>query len=614
MDEQSLKIYDNMIKMNDLNEPTLLHNLRQRFLKDDIYTYVSSILVAANPFKLLPIYTPDIMDKYKDGKGRDAAPHIYAISDNAYRALLESQKDQAVVISGESGAGKTETMKLVLQFLADVSGRAQKEAAAKGEKQPESLEQQILKSNPVMEAFGNAKTTRNNNSSRFGKWTEIKFNRFGTIIGGSILNYLLEKSRIPWQQAQERNYHAFYQVIAGGEVDLNMKKQLKLKDAEEFHYTNQSGVTTVDSINDEKDWLEMTGAMDVLNMTKEEKDQCYRIVGGILHLGNVNFEKDPKGTEETDSKIKNEDVLKLVAELFCVDYAVFAKSLCYRKITRPGSKSITYARYSIAKATDARDATSKALYGKMFDWLILMINKALAGIGGVAVDPSKEKISTIGVLDIFGFESFPTNSFEQLCINYCNEKLQFHFNEYIFKIEQAEYASEGVPVDMIEFKDNQPTLDMLEAKSGGIFAMVDEEIAVPKGSDEGLVKKIIAKHEKHPNFAKPKPTDLNAKMVFVVIHYAGAVPYNCTNFLDKDRDALNEVSGGTGASLCLGERRGSIEMALESGERLPLLARAVPRMPALIPQDDTTDDETDGGGGPFIHRRLLNLITNEAFV
>ena len=218
MDEAALQMYDNMIKLNALNEPVILHNLRQRFMKDLIYTYVSSILVACNPFKLLPIYTPEIMDKYKDGGGRHQPPHIFAIADNAYRNLMADFKDQAVVISGESGAGKTETMKLVLQFLADVSGRAQKMAAA-GDKQ-ESLEQQILKSNPVMEAFGNAKTTRNNNSSRFGKWTEIKFNRTGAIVGGSIINYLLEKSRIPFQASQERNYHIFYQLLAGGEVSF----------------------------------------------------------------------------------------------------------------------------------------------------------------------------------------------------------------------------------------------------------------------------------------------------------------------------------------------------------------------------------------------------------
>ena len=268
MDEAALQTYENMIKLNNLNEPVILHNLRQRFMKDNIYTYVSSILVALNPFKLLPIYTPEIMDKYKDGGGRTQPPHIFAVSDNAYRNLIADFRDQAVVISGESGAGKTETMKLVLQFLADVSGRAQKQSAS-GEKQ-ESLEQQVLKSNPVMEAFGNAKTTRNNNSSRFGKWTEIKFNRQGAIVGGSIINYLLEKSRIPFQAQQERNYHIFYQLLAAGELDPALKKALKLREAEEFRYMNQSGVTTVDSINDEKDWVEMTGAMDVLNMSPGE--------------------------------------------------------------------------------------------------------------------------------------------------------------------------------------------------------------------------------------------------------------------------------------------------------------------------------------------------------
>jgi ABC-type oligopeptide transport system ATPase subunit len=348
MDEAALLTYDNMIKLNNLNEPVILHNLRQRFLKDSIYTYVSSILVALNPFKLLPIYTPEIMDKYKDGGGRTQPPHIFAVSDNAYRNLMADFRDQAVVISGESGAGKTETMKLVLQFLADVSGRAQKHSA-NGEKQ-ESLEQQVLKSNPVMEAFGNAKTTRNNNSSRFGKWTEIKFNRTGAIVGGSIINYLLEKSRIPFQAQQERNYHIFYQLLAGGELDPALKKALKLRDAEEFRYMNQSGVTTVDSINDEKDWIEMTGAMDVLNMTTEEKEQVFRLVAGCLQLGNVDFERDPKGQEETDARVKNAEQNAIAAELLRVPAADLDKCLTYRKITRPGSKSITYAHYSLSKA------------------------------------------------------------------------------------------------------------------------------------------------------------------------------------------------------------------------------------------------------------------------
>jgi myosin heavy subunit len=534
MDEAALLTYDNMIKLNDLNEATILHNLRQRFLKDQIYTYVSSILVALNPFRLLPIYTPEVLDKYKDRGSRDQPPHIFAIADNSYANIMADFRDQAVVISGESGAGKTETMKLVLQFLAEASGRASKQNAA-GEK-TESLEQQVLKSNPLMEAFGNAKTTRNNNSSRFGKWTEIKFNRTGAIVGGSIINYLLEKSRIPYQASQERNYHAFYQLLAGGELDPAMKKTYKLIDAELFHYLNQSGAITVDGINDEKDWLEMTNAMDVLNMSAEEKECTFRLVAACLHMGNVEFDRDPKGTEETDSKCKNPDQIAIAAELFRVDKDVLVKCMCYRKISRPGSKSVTYARNSISKAKDARDAMTKTLYGKLFDWLIQKINIALMqGIG-----TSSEKLATVGVLDIFGFESFPTNSFEQLCINYCNEKLQFHFNEYIFKLEQDEYKSEGIPVDLIEFKDNQPTLDMLEKKGEGVFAMIDEELNVPKGSDETFLKKVLAKHGKHPNFAAPKPKDLNANLVFIVVHYAGAVPYNVTSFLEKNRDALHE--------------------------------------------------------------------------
>ena len=530
-----------------MNEPIILHNLRQRFIKDNIYTYVSSILVALNPFRMLPIYLPEVLDKYKDRGSRNQPPHIYAIADNAYANLMADFRDQAVVISGESGAGKTETMKLVLQFLAEASGRAQIAGAAGGEK-TESLEQQVLKSNPLMEAFGNAKTTRNNNSSRFGKWTEIKFNRTGAIVGGSIINYLLEKSRICYQAPQERSYHSFYQVIAGAEIDAEMKKAYRLKDAEEFHYTNQSGVTTVDGINDEKDWLEMTNAMDVLNMSADEKEQSFRLVAAVLQMGNTEFDRDPKGAEETDSKCKNPDQMKLAAELFKIDPELLNKCICFRKIARPGSKSVTYARNSIQKAKDARDGMCKALYGKLFDWLIRKVNQALMkGIGAGGTD----KLATIGVLDIFGFESFATNSFEQLCINYCNEKLQFHFNEYIFKLEQDEYKSEGIPVDMIEFKDNQPTLDLLEKKGEGVFAMIDEELSVPKGDDLTLLKKVLAKHAKHPNFAAPKPKDLNSNLVFCIQHYAGLVPYNVTSFLEKNKDALNEdITDAINSSKC----------------------------------------------------------------
>lgn len=431
-------------------------------------------------------------------------------------------------------------MKLVLQFLAEASGRISKSDGS-GEK-TESLEQQILKSNPLMEAFGNAKTTRNDNSSRFGKWTEIKFNRTGAIVGGSIINYLLEKSRIPVQTAQERNYHIFYQLLAGVEIpndfSQELKKLLKLRPAEEFNFLNQSGVTVVDGINDEKDWEEVIQAMDVLHMTHEEKVSVFRIVGAILHIGNVEFERDPSGSEDTDSKVKNPEQLAIAADLFAVSADDLAKALCFRKISRPGSKSVTYARNSIVRAKDVRDAMAKALYGKLFDWLIVKINQAL--MQGIGAGTGKD-LATIGVLDIFGFESFEVNSFEQLCINYCNEKLQQHFNSYIFKLEQEEYAREGVPVDLIEFRDNQITLDLLEKPKGeGIFSMIDEEIAVPRGSDEGFLKKVITKHQKHESFGVPKPRDHNASISFIVHHYAGAVPYTVTNFLEKNKDSLND--------------------------------------------------------------------------
>jgi len=534
VEEKSLADYDNLIQLSNLNEALILHNLRERFIQDKIYTYISSILVAVNPFRMLPIYTPEVLEKYKDGGWRNESPHIYAIADNSYASMLGDDVDQAVVISGESGAGKTETMKLVLQFIAEVSSRASKSAKADGTKS-ESLEQQILKSNPVMEAFGNAKTTRNNNSSRFGKWTEITFSASGAIMGGSIVNYLLEKSRIPFQAELERNYHVFYELIAGGDLDPSLKAKLSLKEPDSYHYMNQSGVTTVDNINDEKDWLDMISAMDVLNWTQEMKDSTFQILAGILWLGNVEFEKDPSGAEDDSARVRNEATLEKVAELLQVDVAAFKECLCYAKLKIAGS--VTLKQYSLDSASVTRDATSKEIYGRLFDSIIDKINETLGGKEVKAANPS---LRIIGVLDIFGFESFPTNSFEQLCINFCNEKLQFHFNEHIFRIEQEEYEKEGIDVSAIEFADNQPTLDMLEAKSTGIFAMIDEEINVPKGSDLGFLSKVLKAHAKHSNFKKPKPKDLNADKVFVVVHYAGAVPYNCTDFLTKNQDSLHE--------------------------------------------------------------------------
>ena len=489
-EEKALAVVDNMIKLNNLNEPLILHQLRERFLKDKIYTYISSILVAVNPFRMIAgIYTPETLEKYKDGGWRHQPPHIYAIADNAYGSMLGDGVDQAVVISGESGAGKTETMKLALQFIAEVSAKASKTArvAESGDKE-ESLEQQILKSNPVMEAFGNAKTTRNNNSSRFGKWTEIMLSPTGAIVGGSIINYLLEKSRIPFQADQERNYHAFYELLAGGELDPAFKKALVMKDPEEYHYLNQSGVTTVDTINDEKDWLDMTNGMDVLGWTSSMKDGTFRLLSAILYLGNIEFDKDPAGAEDDSAKVKNRDVLDIAAAQLMVDADELASCLTFTKL-KVGT-SVTKKQYNITASETARDATSKALYGNLFDQIIGQINITLGGL--TVKQEAKDSgsiLRVIGVLDIFGFETFQTNSFEQLCINFCNEKLQFHFNEHIFRMEQEEYLKEGIDVSAIEFADNQPTLTLLEHKKTGVFAMIDEEIITPRGVTWGSLQR-----------------------------------------------------------------------------------------------------------------------------
>eukprot|EP01029_Cantina_marsupialis_P007646 TRINITY_DN185_c0_g4_i1.p1 TRINITY_DN185_c0_g4~~TRINITY_DN185_c0_g4_i1.p1 ORF type:complete len:2063 (-),score=796.14 TRINITY_DN185_c0_g4_i1:239-6427(-) len=526
-DPQCLKPIENMVKLNDLNEPAILHDLRLRFEQDDIYTYVSSILIAVNPFKMLPIYTPEILDQYKDQNVRDLPPHIFAIADNAYNNMLADGENQSVIISGESGAGKTESMKLILQYLAEVSGRAQ---GASGNKE-ESLEQQILKSNPVMEAFGNAKTLRNNNSSRFGKWTEVQFNKQGAIIGGKIINYLLEKSRIPFQAEGERNYHVFYQLLAGAEIDPALRKRLHLKDVEDFHYLNQSGTSFVEGINDEKDFEDLKQAMEVLNMTPEEIDSVFKTVAAVLHVGNIKFE----GNEDS-AKITNPECVKLVAELLDVDNDLLRTALSSRKM---GVRSVVHVPYNLQQGTDARDAFAKTVYGKMFDWLICKINEAL-GKGLSQNTSTNDQTSLIGVLDIFGFESFETNSFEQLCINYCNEKLQFHFNDHIFRMEQDEYKSEGIPVDNIQFIDNQPCLDLLEMRGTGVFSMIDEEINVPKGSDAGFLSKVFQKHNKHQNLIKPKPRALNSRECFNIKHYAGEVSYNSTNFLEKNKDSLHQ--------------------------------------------------------------------------
>jgi myosin heavy subunit len=543
VDPQCLESIENMVLLNDLNNASLLHNLRIRFKANNIYTNVGAILVAVNPFQLLPIYTPEWLDKYKQNGSRGQPPHVYGIADDAYRTMMQDGKNHSIVISGESGAGKTETMKLALQYIAEVSGKRQEDMNEDGEVKA-SLEERILKANPVMEAFGNAKTTRNNNSSRFGKWTEIKFDKGGAIIGGSIVNYLLEKSRVVTTGEFERNYHVFYQLFAGADKtmhedddNINIKKKYGLGEKKDYFYINQSDTFEVDGINDERDWDELIEAMGVIEMDADDIHNTLSLVAAVLHLGNLQYEIDTASSEEDKVVISNEDQLSLVARFLEVPAEELKRCLTTRGV---GTHSVIYVGYNDEQARGARDALAKTIYGNLFDHLVSVVNATLArGLDESAVN------TLIGVLDIFGFESFETNSFEQLCINFCNEKLQYHFNDFIFSLEQEQYRAEGINVDNITFEDNQPTLDLIEKKKdpAGIIPRIDEEIKTPRGTDltfhSKLVKQFGVRKKEHPSFALPSRKKTNAERCFIVKHYAGPVCYDVDGFLEKSKDTLH---------------------------------------------------------------------------
>jgi hypothetical protein len=513
---------DDLIAISDLNEASMLHNLRIRFKNDAIYTYVSSILVALNPFKPLPLYTSSMTDMYKAGP-HGKPPHAYAVGYNAYNGMLLDNLNQSVVISGESGAGKTETTKVILQFLTDLSTHSGLES---------TVGNQILATNPILEAFGNAKTLRNNNSSRFGKLITVKFSRNGIIAGGGIINYLLEKTRVVSQAKGERNYHIFYQVISAAEADGELQEELGLQNPEAYRYTAVSGVTKVEGISDEMDFNEMMDALTTVDFSEEERRSILRFVAGVLHCGNIVYGSEARANEEDSATIEAPEAFEMVARLWGVEQSALSSALLTKNIG--SGKTCVNVHYSPPQAADSRDAMVKRVYAELFQFVVDKINVALAA-------GSLPDSQFIGVLDIFGFESFATNSFEQLCINFCNEKLQFHFNEHIFRLEQALYEAEGVTISATDFKDNKHTLEYLEARPVGVFSLCDDELMIGGASDDKLLRKIFQNHDKHPNCLKPKPKDkiLNSQNCFGVLHYAGPVFYNVNGFLEKNRDQLH---------------------------------------------------------------------------
>ncbi|XP_026435755.1 myosin-6-like [Papaver somniferum] len=504
---------DDMTKLAYLHEPGVLQNIKSRFDINEIYTYTGSILIAVNPFRRLPhLYDNHMMGQYKGAAFGELSPHPFAVADAAYRLMINEGISQSILVSGESGAGKTESTKMLMRYLAYMGGRA----AAEGQR---SVEQQVLESNPVLEAFGNAKTVRNNNSSRFGKFVELQFDQRGRISGAAIRTYLLERSRVCQVSDPERNYHCFYMLCAAPPEDV---KKYKLGNPRDFHYLNQSKCIELDGIDDPKEYLATRKAMDVVGISSEEQDAIFRVVAAVLHLGNIEFAKGQEMDSSEPKDDKSRFHLKTAAELFQCDVKALEDSLCKRVIV---TRDETITKWlDPESALVSRDALAKVAYTRLFDWLVTKINRS------IGQDPDSKQL--IGVLDIYGFESFKTNSFEQFCINLTNEKLQQHFNQHVFKMEQEEYTREEIDWSYIEFIDNQDVLDLIEKKPGGIIALLDEACMFPRSTHETFAQKMYQTFQKHKRFSKPKlsPTD------FTISHYAGDVTYQTDLFLDKNKD------------------------------------------------------------------------------
>ncbi|XP_026487029.1 myosin-VIIa [Vanessa tameamea] len=503
---------EDMISLGDLHEAGILRNLLIRYNDNLIYTYTGSILVAVNPYQILPIYTADQIKLYKERKIGELPPHIFAIGDNAYAHMRRYGQDQCIVISGESGAGKTESTKLILQYLAAISGKHS------------WIEQQILEANPILEAFGNAKTVRNDNSSRFGKYIDIHFNNNGVIEGAKIEQYLLEKSRIVSQGTDERNYHVFYCLLAG--LSREEKKKLELTEPSEYRYLSGGGSFTCEGRDDAAEFADIRSAMKVLLFTEAEIWEILKLLAAVLHTGNIKYEATVVDNLDATEIIEQANV-KRVAHLLGVPTQSLIDALTRKTLFAHGETVVS--TLSRDQSVDIRDAFVKGIYGRLFVTIVRKINAAI-------YKPKSTTRTAIGVLDIFGFENFDINSFEQFCINFANENLQQFFVRHIFKLEQEEYNHEGINWQHIEFVDNQDALDLIALKQLNIMALIDEESKFPKGTDQTMLAKLHKTHGSHRNYLKPK-SDINTS--FGLNHFAGIVFYDTRGFLEKNRDTFS---------------------------------------------------------------------------
>ncbi|XP_077902846.1 unconventional myosin-VIIa isoform X7 [Ictidomys tridecemlineatus] len=513
---------EDMIRLGDLNEAGILRNLLIRYRDHLIYTncggqtYTGSILVAVNPYQLLSIYSPEHIRQYTNKKIGEMPPHIFAIADNCYFSMKRNSRDQCCIISGESGAGKTESTKLILQFLAAISG------------QHSWIEQQVLEATPILEAFGNAKTIRNDNSSRFGKYIDIHFNTRGAIEGAKIEQYLLEKSRVCRQAPDERNYHVFYCMLAG--MSQEQKKKLGLGQATDYNYLAMGNCITCEGRVDSQEYANIRSAMKVLMFTDTENWEISKLLAAILHLGNLQYEA--RTFENLDAcEVLFSPSLTTAASLLEVNPPDLMSCLTSRTLITRGETVST--PLSMEQALDVRDAFVKGIYGRLFVWIVDKINVAIYKPPSQEVKNSRR---SIGLLDIFGFENFTVNSFEQLCINFANEHLQQFFVRHVFKLEQEEYDLESIDWLHIEFTDNQDALDMIANKPMNIISLIDEESKFPKGTDTTMLYKLNSQHKLNNNYVPPKN---NHETQFGINHFAGIVYYETQGFLEKNRDTLH---------------------------------------------------------------------------
>uniref|UniRef100_A0A3Q4BQP0 Uncharacterized protein n=1 Tax=Mola mola TaxID=94237 RepID=A0A3Q4BQP0_MOLML len=505
------------VLLDETTEVAFLSNLQKRFSKDLIYTYIGTSLVSINPYKQLDIYNKKLMELYMGVNFFELPPHIYALADNAYQTMLTEFNNHFILISGESGAGKTEASKKILQYYA---------VSCPSTALLNTVRDKMLMSIPVLEAFGNAKTLKNNNSSRFGKYMDIQFNSQGDAVGGHILNYLLEKSRVVHQNHGERNFHIFYQLVAGAEDDLLHQLGLE-RDCQHYKYLTQGECAIVSSINDRNDWKSVKNA---LLTDLHSVQHLFGIVASVLHLGNIQFGSDSKARTLTYSLI-----MIFPLQLLGVDAHSLHEGLTFRKLEAKNDQVLT--PFTVDHAIYARDALAKAIYGQTFTWLVNTINESMEN-----KDPSKKTV--IGLLDIYGFEVFYVNSFEQFCINYCNEKLQQLFIQLTLKAEQEEYELEDIEWEVVQFFNNRIICDLVEEKHKGIISILDEECLRPgDATDLTFLERLEEKIGNHPHFVSHKLADKMTRKTlergdFRLLHYAGEVTYCVVGFLDKNNDLI----------------------------------------------------------------------------